>query len=66
MTQARHRPSAPLQVLNLLLCRLSGRPYDEQLLAFLRVDELLVDISDDLVDYEVTHDYLTSYVCCPC
>lgn len=27
-------------------------PYDEQLLAFLRLDELLVDVGDDLTDYE--------------
>ncbi|KAG2490904.1 hypothetical protein HYH03_010817 [Edaphochlamys debaryana] len=40
------------RVLCLLLFRLSGRPYDESLLAFLRVDEMLVDMSDDLCDYE--------------
>ena len=27
-------------------------PYDEQLLTFLRLDELLVDVGDDLTDYE--------------
>ncbi|PNW70419.1 hypothetical protein CHLRE_17g719050v5 [Chlamydomonas reinhardtii] len=40
------------RVLCLLLFRLSGRPHDERLLAFLRLDEMLVDISDDLCDYE--------------
>mmetsp|Transcript_3962 Transcript_3962/g.9991 ORF Transcript_3962/g.9991 Transcript_3962/m.9991 type:complete len:323 (+) Transcript_3962:134-1102(+) len=40
------------RVLNLLLYRLTGREYDEALLEFLRVDEHLVDINDDLVDYE--------------
>jgi hypothetical protein len=42
-----------LQVLHLLLFRLTAKPYDEQLLEFLAVDEHLVDIGDDLVDYEV-------------
>jgi hypothetical protein len=41
------------QVLNIILYRLTGRDYDEHLLEFLRVDEHLVDINDDLVDYEV-------------
>lgn len=41
------------QVLHLLLWRLVGRPPEPpSLLEFLRVDELLVDIRDDLVDYE--------------
>ncbi|KXZ41442.1 hypothetical protein GPECTOR_465g378 [Gonium pectorale] len=40
------------RVLFLLLCRLSSTPCDETLLSFLRLDEMLVDISDDLVDYE--------------
>ncbi|CAL8468971.1 g8512 [Coccomyxa elongata] len=40
------------RVLNLLLYGLTGRPVDEQLMAFLAVDEHLVDIGDDLVDYE--------------
>ncbi|KAG2437905.1 hypothetical protein HXX76_005521 [Chlamydomonas incerta] len=40
------------RVLCLLLFRLSGRAYDDGLLAFLRLDEMLVDISDDLCDYE--------------
>jgi hypothetical protein len=46
-------PLMGFQVLNLLLFKLTGRPYDAQLLEFLAVDELLVDIGDDLVDYEV-------------
>lgn len=41
-----------LQVLNLLLYKLTRRPYDDILLGFLFVDEHLVDIGDDLVDYE--------------
>ncbi|GIL64075.1 hypothetical protein Vafri_18050 [Volvox africanus] len=40
------------RVLCLLLFRLTKKPYDEALLSFLRLDEMLVDISDDLVDYE--------------
>lgn len=40
------------RVLNLLLYGLTGRPVDDQLMAFLAVDEHLVDIGDDLVDYE--------------
>ena len=42
-----------LQVLNLLMFKLTKRQYDETLLGFLFVDEHLVDIGDDLVDYEV-------------
>ncbi len=42
------------QVLNLLLYGLTGRPVDEQLMEFLAVDEHLVDIGDDLVDYEAS------------
>ena len=44
-----------LQVLNLLLYKLTRRPYDTTLLDFQFVDEHLVDIGDDLVDYEVRH-----------
>lgn len=44
-----------LQVLNLLMFKLTKRRYDEALLGFLFVDEHLVDIGDDLVDYEVQH-----------
>lgn len=40
------------RVLHLLLCALAGRKADPQLIEFLKVDEMLVDISDDLVDYE--------------
>ncbi|GLC43652.1 hypothetical protein PLESTF_001616300 [Pleodorina starrii] len=40
------------RVLCLLLFRLARLPHDEALLSFLRLDEMLVDISDDLVDYE--------------
>ena len=43
-----------LQVLNLLLYKLTRRPYDDMLLHFLFVDEHLVDIGDDLVDYEAS------------
>ncbi len=42
-----------MQVLNLLLYKLSGEEPDAGLLDFLRADEHLVDIGDDLVDYEV-------------
>ena len=45
------------RVLNLLLYRLTERPYDEALLRFLCVDEHLVDINDDLVDYEKATDH---------
>ncbi len=41
------------QVLNLLLYQLTHRKVDEALMEFLRVDEHLVDVGDDLVDYEV-------------
>lgn len=40
-------------MLNLLLYALTRREPDQQLLDFLAVDEMLVDIGDDLVDYEV-------------
>ena len=43
-----------MQVLNLLLYQLTHKAVDEGLMEFLRVDEHLVDIGDDLVDYEVT------------
>ncbi len=46
--------SAPApQVLNLLLYGLRRQEPDAALLAFLVVDEQLVDIGDDLTDYEV-------------
>ena len=47
-----------MQVLNLLVYKLTKQPYNELLLEFLFVDEHLVDIGDDLVDYEV------SLLCC--
>ena len=40
-------------MLHLLLHRLIPKDYDEHLLGFLAIDEHLVDIGDDLVDYEV-------------
>ena len=40
------------RVLHALLCQLSGRAASESLLRFLRVDEMLTDIADDLYDYE--------------
>lgn len=40
------------RLLNLLVSALRGAELPPGLLAFLRVDERLVDISDDLVDYE--------------
>ena len=45
--------NAVLQVLHLLLHKLRNHPPDETLLKFMFVDEHLVDIGDDLVDYEV-------------
>lgn len=41
-----------LQVLHLLLFELQQKPLDETLLEFMRVDEMLIDIGDDLTDYE--------------
>ncbi|MEW5300256.1 MAG: hypothetical protein WDW36_003198 [Sanguina aurantia] len=49
---AHEAKSFDYRVLNLLLFRLTRRPYDEALLTFLRLDEMLVDIGDDLFDYE--------------
>ncbi|KAK9822916.1 hypothetical protein WJX74_004414 [Apatococcus lobatus] len=40
------------RVLNLLLYQLTHKAVDEGLMDFLRLDEHLVDIGDDLVDYE--------------
>ncbi|DBB04085.1 TPA: hypothetical protein ACH3X1_013138 [Trebouxia sp. C0004] len=40
------------RVLNLLLYKLTRRSHDDTLLHFLFLDEHLVDIGDDLVDYE--------------
>jgi hypothetical protein len=42
------------QVLNLVLQKLLKRSYDAQLMDFLRLDEMLVDIGDDLYDYEAS------------
>lgn len=42
-----------MQVLHLLMLKLTGRPLNETLFAFLNLDERLVDMGDDLVDYEV-------------
>lgn len=50
-----------MQVLNLLLYRLTHKAVDEGLMEFLRVDEHLVDIGDDLVDYEVTFSLICLY-----
>lgn len=50
--QAHESKSFDYRVLNLLLFKLQSKPYDQVLLDFLFVDELLVDIADDLVDYE--------------
>ena len=41
-------------MLNLVLHKLTKRPEDAAELAFLAVDEQLVDIGDDLFDYEVS------------
>jgi hypothetical protein len=41
-----------VQVLHLLLHGLLHKPLDEALLAFMRLDEVLIDIGDDLTDYE--------------
>ncbi|KAF5837827.1 hypothetical protein DUNSADRAFT_3790 [Dunaliella salina] len=40
------------RVMHLILWKLVGRQPQPSLLAFLKVDELLVDIGDDLTDYE--------------
>jgi hypothetical protein len=51
-----HTPAScvcvPLQVLHLLLHGLLKKPLDEALLSFMRLDEILIDIGDDLTDYE--------------
>lgn len=53
-----------MQVLNLLLYQLTHKAVDEGLMEFLRVDEHLVDIGDDLVDYEVTFSLIRLYFFC--
>ena len=45
---------AVMQVLHLLLHKLRKHSLDETLLRFMFVDEHLVDMGDDLVDYEVS------------
>ena len=45
---------AVVKVLNLVLHKLTQRQVDAAELAFLAVDEQLVDIGDDLFDYEVS------------
>lgn len=43
-----------MQVLHLVLLRATSKPFSGDLFDFLQVDERLVDIGDDLVDYEVS------------
>jgi hypothetical protein len=52
VTSALTRAPTRLQVLNLLLYALRRQDPDAPLMEFLLVDEHLVDIGDDLVDYE--------------
>ena len=49
---AHEAKSFDYRLLHLLLHRLAGAPYDDALLAFMAADERLVDIGDDLTDYE--------------
>lgn len=42
----------PLQVMHLLLLELLKQPFDSTLWTFMQVDEMLIDIGDDLTDYE--------------
>jgi hypothetical protein len=49
---AHEAKSFDYRLLHLLLQRLLGVPYDEALLSFMAADERLVDIGDDLTDYE--------------
>ena len=49
---AHEAKSFDYRLLHLLLHKLAGRPYDGALLAFMAADERLVDIGDDLTDYE--------------
>ena len=39
----------------MLMLNLTGQPFNKTLFDFLVVDERLVDIGDDVVDYEVRH-----------
>lgn len=52
------------QVLNLIMFRLRKRPYDEAQLAFLAVDEHLVDIGDDLCECLELRTVLTLPMSC--
>ena len=36
----------------MLLLELLSKPYDDTLWTFMRIDEMLIDIGDDLTDYE--------------
>lgn len=45
-----------------MLYGLTQRPVDEQLMEFLAVDEHLVDIGDDLVDYEASASFCIRYL----
>lgn len=38
--------------MHLLILELLQQPYDNTLLEFMRIDEFLIDIGDDLTDYE--------------
>ncbi|KAF6258243.1 hypothetical protein COO60DRAFT_1138059 [Scenedesmus sp. NREL 46B-D3] len=49
---AHESKSFDYRVLHLLLHGLLRKPLDEALLAFMRLDEMLIDIGDDLTDYE--------------
>jgi hypothetical protein len=40
------------RILNLLLAQLTGNPYDDDAIDFLWYSEVLIEIGDDLVDYE--------------
>ena len=52
-----------VQVMHLLMLNMTGKSYSNELFAFLQVDERLVDIGDDLVDYEVRQQI---WCCNPC
>ncbi|KAK9809328.1 hypothetical protein WJX73_005159 [Symbiochloris irregularis] len=50
--EASSRKSFDYRVLHLLMLKLTGQPVNDTLFAFLNLDERLVDMGDDLVDYE--------------
>ncbi|GFQ03270.1 hypothetical protein PHJA_002470800 [Phtheirospermum japonicum] len=52
VTRAIHLKSFDYRVLNLLLCQLRGEKVNEMHMEFLSISELLVEVSDDLFDYE--------------